>query len=84
MDSSLRTLSTGRVTGMAQEVAVTVTVDFDLRLSANGRGLVSRRNFQGVGTFVPAQGTQERIELGQSVSVQRLARDMVSELRSSW
>ena len=82
-DANLRTLSTGRITGMAQEVAVTVSVDFDFRLSG-GRSVVSRRNFQGVGTFVPAQGTQERLELGQAVSVQKLARDMVSELRSSW
>lgn len=80
----LGTMSIGRVTGLVLEQAVAISVDFDWKSSVTGRTLVSRRSFEGLGSFVPAQGTQERIELGQSATVQELARDIVAELRSNW
>lgn len=83
-DSRLRPLSTARGTGLVQEVAVALTVDFDWRSNRTGQSLVSRRDFQAVQTFIPARGTGERIELGQTAAVQELARDIVAELRSNW
>lgn len=82
--SQLRPLSTARGTGLVQELAVALSVDFDWRSNRTGESLISRRDFQAVQTFVPALGTGERIELGQTAAVQELARDIVAELRSNW
>lgn len=83
-DSSLRALSTSRRTGLVQEMAVKLTVDFDWTSSRTGQVLVSRRAFDAVETFVPARGTGERLELGEAAAVQEMARDIVAELRSNW
>lgn len=84
VDTRLRAMSIGRVTGLVLEQAVEISVDFDWRSRGTGKVLISRRSFEGLGSFVPAQGTQERLELGQAVTVQELARDIVAELRSNW
>lgn len=83
-DSRLRAMSTARGTGLVLEQAVEVSVDFDLRHARTGRVLASRRSFEGVSLFVPARGTGERLELGESAALQELARDIVAELRSNW
>ena len=80
----LKKLSADRDSGMVQEMAVTVVVDFDLRDNRSGKVLVSRRRFAGVDTFVPTRGTGERLEVGQRAAVGRMARDIVGELRSDW
>jgi hypothetical protein len=84
VDTRLRAMSIGRVTGLVMEQAVEISVDFDWRSRGTGKVLTSRRSFEGLGSFVPAHGTQERLELGQAVTVQELARDIVAELRSNW
>jgi hypothetical protein len=83
-DANLRSLSTSSQTGMVQEVAVDVTVDFEWRDSRTGEPLATRRGFQAMEPFVPVQGSQERIELGRHAVVQELARDIVAELRNKW
>lgn len=82
--SELDKLSTGRGSGLAQEVSVKLTVDFDFKDNRTGRVLVSRRSFVASESFIPAQGVGERLEAGQHAVVQELARDIVAELRSSW
>lgn len=81
--SALRTMSTSAKTGIVQEQAVELTVDFTWR-DASGHTLASRRNFRALESFVPERGTGERIELGQHAAVQELARAIVAELRSAW
>jgi hypothetical protein len=83
-DQKLRRLSTGRESGLVQEVMVQLTVDFDFKDRRTGKTLVSRKNFAAADTFIPATGVGERIEAGQHSAVERLARDIVAELRSSW
>lgn len=83
-EAELRRLSTGRDTGIAQELAYSVTVEFEWKDNRTGRVLTSRRGFRASDTFVPARGVGERIEHGQRGAVQRLARDIVAELRSNW
>ena len=80
----LRKLSSDSNSGLVQEVAVTVLVDFELRDNRTGKVIMSRRRFAGTDTFVPSRGTGERIEVGQTAAVGRLSRDIVSELRSTW
>lgn len=82
--SELRPLSSDQQTGLVQEMGLRLTVDFDWRNNRNGKTLVSRRSFTAMDTFVPAIQSGERIETGQSSTVQALARSIVAELRSSW
>jgi len=81
--SDLSRMSADPRTGLMQELGVRVSVDFDLRDHRTGALVVSRRGFTAVDAFVPARGTGERLEVGQSSAVQRLARDMVAQLRGA-
>lgn len=82
--SRLQPLSTSSVTGMVLEQAVELSVDFEWRDNATGELLMSRKGFRSIQSFVPARGTNERIELGEHAAVQELARSIVNEMRSSW
>ena len=82
--SRMRRLSTGRDTGMSQELQVELTVDFDWKDARTGKSIVSRKSFTAAEAFVPASPANERVEAGQHAAIQRLARDIVSELRSNW
>jgi hypothetical protein len=67
-----------------QELSVQITVDFAWRDNRSGETLKARQNFSAADTFVPSNPTGERIEIGQNAAAQRLARDIVSELRGAW
>lgn len=83
-DAQLRRLTLDKTTGLVQEQAFQLVVDFEWRDARSGKVIMSRRNFAATDTFVPARPGGERIEVGQQGAVQRLARDMVTEMRSSW
>lgn len=80
----LRRLTLDRTTGYVQELAVTITVDFDWKDNRSGKVIVGRRGFAASDTFVPAKPSGERIETGQAGAAQRLAKDLVHELRGAW
>jgi outer membrane lipopolysaccharide assembly protein LptE/RlpB len=82
--SELRRLSTQRGSGYVQEESVTLTIDFDWKDTRTGKVLTSRRQFAASDTFVPVPNSGERIDTGRHGAVQRLARDIVSEMRESW
>jgi hypothetical protein len=82
--SDLRPLSIARSTGLVQEQAVEITVDFDLVDNRTGEPIVSRRGFRVTENFAPARPVQERLEVGQRAAITELARDLVGELRTSW
>ncbi len=77
-------LSKSRITGLSEEVILSVTIDFQWKDLRNDRLLVERKSFAGQGLFVPSAPSGEPIELGEFAAVQQLARDIVSEMRSSW
>ncbi len=83
-NSELRKLSTGRTTGLVEELAVVMTVDFEWKDNRNGKVMVARRGFTASGAFAPAQGVNERLETGQHGAIQELARAIVNEMRSGW
>ncbi len=83
-DSRMQALSIGRTSGLVQEQAVILTIEFEWRDNRTGKILTSRRNFSASEIFVPSQGVGERLEAGQSGAIQKLARGVVDELRSSW
>lgn len=83
-DVRLRARSVARETGLVQEQAVEVTLDFQWRDNRTGDVLASRRGVRAVETFVPALGAGERIEIGENAAVQEAAREVVAALRSGW
>ena len=81
-EATLRTLATEG--GFVEQSAYVMTVDFAWRDNARGDAMVVRRGFTSAGTFVPALGVQEPIEIGQREAISELARDIVAELASEW
>ncbi len=77
-------LSKSQLTGLSEEVVLSVTIDFEWRDLRTGESLIQRQAFTGHGLFVPSRPTGEPIELGQFAAVQRLARDVVAEMRADW
>ncbi len=84
VDHRMRRLSIARDTGLGQEMLVELTVDFEFKDVRTGKTIVARKNFTASDTFVPTRPVGERLELGQYGAVQKLARDIVAELRSDW
>lgn len=70
--------------GYVQELGYIITVDFEWVDNTTGKTIVGRRNFSGADTFVPTRGVSEKIEYGQTSAAQRMAKDIVSELRTKW
>ncbi len=77
-------MSRSRDTGLGEEMVYTVTIDFEWTDLRTGRALVRRESFSAHGMFVPSAPTGEPIELGQVGSVQKLAQDIVAEMRTTW
>jgi len=77
-------LSRSRLTGLSEEVIVSVTIDFQWRDLRSGNLLVARESFSGHGLFVPSRPSSEPIALGKFAAVQQLARDVVDEMQSDW
>lgn len=77
-------LATVRGTGLTQEALATLQVDFTWTHNRTGQTLSQRLGFAASGTFVPARPVGERIDHGRRTAIERLARDIVAELRSNW
>ena len=83
-DVQLDQLSKSRLTGLSEEVILSVTIDFVWKDNRNGKTIVERRSYAGHGLFVPSNPSSEPIELGRFAAVEHLARDIVNEMRSEW
>ena len=81
---NLRSLSTRSGVGFVQEMAVQITIDFELVDNRSGKALTSRTGYTALGSFVPAQPTGERIDVGYAGASQTLARDLVGDLQAAW
>ncbi len=77
-------LSRRRPGGVPQEVELTVMVDFVWKDLSDGAVIANRQGFVSVGRHVPTSGIGEPYEIAQHQAVQRLARDIVSTMRSDW
>jgi hypothetical protein len=82
--SELKKLSTARTSGLVEELAVVLTVDFEWKDNRSGKVLTSRRAFTSAQPFAPARDVGERLEIGERAAVQDLARSIVAEMRSNW
>jgi curli biogenesis system outer membrane secretion channel CsgG len=84
VDIELERLGVDNDTGLGNEMAVDIAVDFRWVDNRTGRSIVARRNFRESATFVPAVGVREPIEIGIEGAVERLAESIVAELRTDW
>jgi len=87
-DSGLSTLSEVRETGLVEEQAVRLTVDFSWVDRRTGDVLASAQSLSAAATFVPARGEAgepgERIQLGERGAIEELAAAIVDRMRSTW
>lgn len=77
-------LSRRRPGGVPQEVELIVTVDFTWKDLGKGGVITDRRGFEAVGRYVPTAGVGEPFEVAQHAAIQRLARDIVSAMRTDF
>jgi hypothetical protein len=80
----LEQLGVDNQTGLGNELAVDIAVDFRWVDNRTGRSLVARRNFRGAATFVPAVGVGEPIEIGIEGAVEAVAEGIIAEMRTDW
>ena len=77
-------LSKSRVTGVSEEVTVSVTIDLSWTDLRTGETLLELESFTANSLFVPSNPTREPIELGAFGAAQQLARDVVTEMQTDW
>ncbi len=83
-NADLNRLSQAPVSGLVLEAAYQVTIDFAWVDGATGRRLAERQGLTAADIFVPARGTNERLEVAEREVVDELATAVVRELRSAW
>lgn len=79
-----RELSTNSDSGLVSELAMVLTVTFEWTDADTGEVLVARRAFSVAEPYAPTRGAGERPETGEASAIDRMARDIVAELRSGW
>jgi hypothetical protein len=83
-DVRMHRLSLASQTGLVQELALTLTIDFEWRDNRTGEVLAARRGFSTSESFIPSRPTGEPLERGMHGAVQRTARDVATFMGSSW
>lgn len=77
-------ISKSRRTGLGEEVILSVTVDFEWVDARSGQVIESRRGFTANSLFVPSQPHSEPQDYAVFAAAQRLAKDIVAEMRADW
>jgi len=80
----LEQLSRSRGTGLAEETAISIVVDFDWTRIDTGDRLAAREDFTAAALFVPSPPAGERIDLGRFDAVGRAAEGIVDVMQSDW
>ena len=80
----LQTINQSRTTGLANEVLLKVTINFEWLSLNTGTRIVGKKNFTSEALFVPSRPSSEPIEMGQFAVVQQLATDIVDQMQSAW
>jgi uncharacterized lipoprotein YmbA len=81
---NLRKLNTDQTSGLGSEYALDIVVDFRWRENRTAQTILERQSFRGVGRFAPGPGVREPIEFGEQEAIERLARSIVREMRTTW
>ncbi len=77
-------LSKSTLTGLSEEVTVSVTIDLSWTDLRTGATLLELESFTANSLFVPSNPTREPIELGEFGVAQQLAHDVVTEMQTDW
>ena len=80
----LKTISLSDLTGLNEEMVVSLTIDFDWEDLETNQVIFSRREFSAGGLFVPSQPSGETLQIGEFQVVQQMATDIVDEMAGSW
>jgi len=79
-----RQLSVNRDSGLSQEMAIEMVIDFQWRDNRSGKLILARRNFRGSGTYIPTPGAAERTRIGEEGAITSVVQGLVAELRTQW
>ena len=79
-----RQISVNRDSGLGQEMAIEIVVDFQWRDNRTGKTILARRNFRGAGTYIPTPGASERTRIGEEGAITSVVQGLVAELRGEW
>jgi hypothetical protein len=80
----LEQLSLSRGTGLSEEMALSLVVDFEWSRIDTGDTLAARRDFASAALFVPSPPAGERIDLGRFDAVGQTAEAIVDAMQSDW
>ncbi|MAT81767.1 MAG: hypothetical protein CMJ29_08995 [Phycisphaerae bacterium] len=83
-DVALQTISLSDVTGLNEEVIVSLTIDFDWEDLETNQTIFARQEFSAGGLFVPSQPSGETLQVGEFQVIQQMATDIVDEMAGSW
>ncbi len=82
VDLSMLSQSLG--TGLTEEMALKVTVNFEWIDMKTGKPIISRADFQSSAVFVASLPNNQPIDLARFAVAQQLARDIVASLQGEW
>ena len=77
-------LSKDPTTGLANEMLVEATVDFEWVDLRTGEPILARAGFAASALFTPSRPSQQPVDIGRFEVVQVLARDIVDTLQADW
>ncbi len=77
-------LAVDRETGLGQQLAVVITIDFRFSNARTGDVLLARQNFSASDFYAPSIEAGERRAVGRHGAINRLAQDIVAELQAAW
>ena len=77
-------LSKDPTTGLANEMLVEATVNFEWINLRTGEPIVARNGFQASAMFTPSRPLQQPIDIGRFEIAQTLAQDIVDTLQVDW
>ena len=77
-------LSKDPTTGLANEMMVEATVDFDWVDLRTGESIVNLAGFSASALFTPSRPLQQPIDLGRFQVAQTMAREIVDTLQADW
>lgn len=83
-NTGLIALSDDPQTGLVQEQAARITIRFEWRDNRSGDIIVARDGYSASSVFSPSQNVGDRLERGQRSAIEKLAHDVISQMRSSW
>lgn len=83
-DYRLTLLSKDPTTGLANEMLVQATVNFQWIDLRTGEPIIERDGFAASSLFTPSRPSQQPVEIGSFEVVQVLARDIVDTLQAEW